>query len=44
MAAAWLSDTATVKNRPGSFSWSEDLDETLNYWFWLRRKASRTAH
>jgi hypothetical protein len=21
----------------GSFSWSEDLNEALNYWFWLRR-------
>jgi hypothetical protein len=20
-----------------SFTWSEDLDETLNFWFWLRR-------
>lgn len=27
----------TMQSVPGSFSWSEDLDETLNYWFWLRR-------
>ncbi len=20
------------------FTWSEDVDETLNFWFWLRRK------
>lgn len=26
-----------MQSEPGSFSWSEDLDETLNYWFWLRR-------
>jgi len=22
---------------PGSFYWSEDLDESINYWFWRRR-------
>ena len=26
-----------MQSRPGSFSWSEDLNESLNYWFWLRR-------
>jgi hypothetical protein len=26
-----------MQSRPGSFYWSEDLDESLNYWFWLRR-------
>ena len=26
-----------MHTRPGSFSWSEDLDESLNFWFWLRR-------
>ncbi|MGH7763639.1 MAG: hypothetical protein ACREOM_04380 [Candidatus Dormibacteraceae bacterium] len=26
-----------MQSEPGSFSWSEDLDEALNYWFWLRR-------
>jgi hypothetical protein len=26
-----------VRSEPGSFSWSEDFDETLNFWFWLRR-------
>jgi hypothetical protein len=26
-----------MRSEPGSFSWSEDLDESLNYWFWLRR-------
>lgn len=26
-----------MQTRPGSFSWSEDLDESLNFWFWLRR-------
>ena len=31
-----------MQSRPGSFSWSEDLDETLNYWFWLRREGVLT--
>jgi hypothetical protein len=26
-----------MHTRPGSFSWSEDLDESLNFWFWLRQ-------
>lgn len=26
-----------MQHRPGSFSWSEDFDEGLNYWFWPRR-------
>jgi hypothetical protein len=26
-----------MQSEPGSFSWSEDLNESLNYWFWLRR-------
>ena len=26
-----------MQSTPGSFYWSEDLDESLNYWFWLRR-------
>ena len=26
-----------VQSEPGSFSWSEDFDESLNFWFWLRR-------
>ncbi len=25
-----------MQSRRGSFHWSEDLDEALNYWFWLR--------
>jgi hypothetical protein len=26
-----------VQSEPGSFSWSEDFDESMNFWFWLRR-------
>lgn len=26
-----------MRTRAQAFTWSEDLDETLNFWFWLRR-------
>ncbi len=25
-----------VQTEPKSFSWREDFDESLNFWFWLR--------
>ena len=32
----------TGRHDPGSFSWTEDLDETLNYWYGLRREGAIT--
>jgi len=26
-----------MQTEPRSFSWSQDFDESLNFWFWLRR-------
>jgi hypothetical protein len=26
-----------MRTTPDSFYWSEELDESVNYWFWLRR-------
>jgi hypothetical protein len=26
-----------MQSKPGSFWWSEDFNEALNYWFWFRR-------
>lgn len=26
-----------MQTEPRSFSWSDDFDESLNFWFWLRR-------
>ncbi len=28
-----------MQTEPRTFSWSEDFDESLNFWFWLRRTA-----
>lgn len=28
----------------GSFTWSEDFDENINYWFWLRREGLIADH
>jgi hypothetical protein len=33
-----------MQSRPGSFYWSEDLNEAINYWFWLRREGDIDDH
>src|SRR5919201_2475496 len=36
-------DNGVVQYRLGSFIWSEDFDEGIHYWFWLRRAGATTG-
>jgi len=37
---AWARFSKRLSGAGGSYAWSEDFDESLNFWFWLRRTGS----